>query len=41
VARPELIDSKKFGRTAAANLGFTIDAFTTLEEALQWLHRVK
>jgi hypothetical protein len=41
VARPELIDPRKFGRTAAANLGFTIDAFTTLEEALQWLHRAK
>src|SRR5215813_1539689 len=33
VARPEMIDPQKFGRTAAANVGFIIDVFKTEEEA--------
>jgi hypothetical protein len=41
VARPELIDHKKFGRTVAANIGFIADVFTTLEAALLWLHCAK
>jgi hypothetical protein len=37
VARPEMIDPRKFGTTVAANRGFTADAFTTEEDALNWL----
>lgn len=37
LARPELIDQQKFGRTVAANVGFIADVFTTLPEALLWL----
>lgn len=41
VARSEMIDTQKFGTTVAANRGFTADAFTTEEDALIWLERVK
>jgi hypothetical protein len=41
VTRPEMIDSRKFGVIVAANRGFTADAFTTEEDALIWLERVK
>ena len=41
VARPELIDPQKFGRTVAANVGFNADVFTTEEEALAWLQGEK
>lgn len=37
VARPEMIDPRKFGSTVAANVGFIADVFTTEEEALNWL----
>lgn len=37
VARPELIDARKFGITTARNLGFRADVFTTTAEALEWL----
>jgi hypothetical protein len=41
VARPEMIDHQKFGTTVADNVGFFADAFTTEEDALIWLLRVK
>jgi len=41
VARPELIDHEKFGRTVAANIGFVTDVFTTEQEALLWLQGIK
>jgi hypothetical protein len=41
VVRPEMIDQQKFGSTVAANIGFVADAFTTEEDALTWLWRVK
>jgi hypothetical protein len=37
VARPEMIDSGKFGVTVAANNNFTADAFTSTAEAMAWL----
>jgi hypothetical protein len=37
VSRPEMIDSRKFGITVAANNNFTAEAFTSREEALAWL----
>jgi hypothetical protein len=41
VARPEMIDPKKFGATVALNLGFASDVFTSEEAALTWLRRVE
>ena len=41
VVRPERFDPRKFSTTVAANRGFTADAFTTEEEALNWLQGVK
>jgi len=41
VARPELIDPEKFGRTVAANIGFATEVFTTEQEALLWLQGIK
>jgi hypothetical protein len=41
VARPEIIDPRKFGTTVANNIGFKADIFTTEEDALIWLERVK
>src|SRR5262245_19036923 len=41
LARPEMIDPQKFGRTVAANVGFTADVFTTEEDALNWLQRTQ
>jgi hypothetical protein len=41
VTGPEMVDRKKFGVTVAANFGLAGDVFTTEEEALIWLHRVK
>ncbi len=40
VARPEMIDPRKFGVTVAANFGLVGNVFTTEEEALIWLHCV-
>jgi hypothetical protein len=37
VVRPERFDPRKFSITVAANRGFTVDAFTTEEDALKWL----
>jgi hypothetical protein len=37
LARPEMIDPQKFGRTVAANVGFIANVFTTEEDALNWL----
>jgi hypothetical protein len=37
VARPEMIDSRKFGITVAANNNFTAEAFTSTAEAMAWL----
>lgn len=37
VARPEMIDQRKFGVTVAANRGLVADVFTTEEEAVAWL----
>lgn len=37
VARPEMIDQRKFGVTVAANRGLVADVFTTEEEAVGWL----
>lgn len=37
VARPEMIDARKFGITVAANNNFTAEAFTSKPEALAWL----
>ena len=46
VTRPEMVDSekvdlRKIGITAAAEIGLTADIFTTEEDALSWLERVK
>jgi hypothetical protein len=41
LVRPEMIDHQKFGNTVAANAGFAADTFTTEEDALTWLCRVK
>jgi hypothetical protein len=41
VARPEMIDPRKFGTIVAANVGFIADTFTTEEDALIWLERGK
>jgi hypothetical protein len=37
VAKPEMIDPKKFGVTVAKNRGLNADVFTTEAEALAWL----
>jgi hypothetical protein len=37
VARPEMIDSRKFGVTVAVNRGLVGDVFASEEEALAWL----
>jgi hypothetical protein len=37
VLRDDFIDPQKFGVTAAANAGLTGEAFTTEEEAVEWL----
>jgi hypothetical protein len=39
VARPEIINHRKFGTTVAENIGFKADIFTTEENALIWLER--
>jgi hypothetical protein len=39
VARPELIDPRKFGVTVAANSGLETEVFVTEAEALQWMER--
>jgi len=41
VARPEMIDYRKFGVTVAANRGFTADIFASEDEALVWLQHVE
>jgi len=46
LTRPDMIDSekvdpRKIGITVAAEIGFTADVFTTEEDALNWLERVK
>jgi len=41
VIGPEMIDARKFGSTVAANVGFVADIFTTEEDALIWLRRIK
>lgn len=38
VARPEMIDQRKFGVTVAANRGLVADVFTTEAEAVAWLN---
>lgn len=40
-APPELIDARKFGVTAAHNLGLRLEVFTTAAPALDWLLRQK
>jgi hypothetical protein len=37
VARPEMIDPKKFGVAVANSAGMTTDVFTTEDEAVAWL----
>jgi hypothetical protein len=37
VARPEFINPDKFGVTAGANVGLTLNVFSTEESALAWL----
>jgi hypothetical protein len=37
VAPPQMIDSRKFGVTVAANNNQTADVFTSATEALAWL----
>lgn len=37
VARPEMIDHKKFGVTVAANHGFIANIFVSEDKALAWL----
>jgi hypothetical protein len=39
VAKPQMIDSQKFGITVAANAGILADIFKTEEEALAWLRK--
>lgn len=41
VARPEMIDPKKFGVTVARNRGFISDVFASEEEAAAWLQSLK
>ncbi len=41
VARPEMIDPQKFGVTVAYNRGLIGDVFTSKEEALAWLEKIK
>jgi len=41
VARPEMIDSQKFGVTVAANNCFIADIFASEDEALAWLKRAE
>ena len=46
VSRPEMIDSekvepRKIGRTIGAEIGLTVDIFTTEEDALRWFEDVK
>jgi hypothetical protein len=36
-----MIDPQKFGTTVAANFDFTADVFTTEQDAMIWLERVK
>ncbi len=40
VARPEMIDSEKFGVTVGLNRGLKSDVFTSEEEALAWLQSI-
>lgn len=40
VARPEMIDFRKFGATVAANNGFIAEIFASEDEALAWLQNV-
>jgi len=37
----EKVDLRKIGITVAPEIGFTADVFTTEEDALSWLERVK
>lgn len=39
VARPEMIDPRKFGVIVAGNAGLVADVFAAEEEALAWLQR--
>jgi len=41
VARPEMIDSRKFGVTVAANNNFIANIFSSEDEALTWLQSLK
>lgn len=41
VARPEMIDPRKFGVTVAANHGLIADVFESEDEALAWLLSAK
>jgi hypothetical protein len=41
VVKPERFDTRKFSTTVAANRGFTVDTFTTEEDALKWLESLK
>ncbi len=41
VTRPEFIDPRKFGRIVASNADFIAEVFTTDDEALTWLRRLK
>ncbi len=40
VARPEMIDPKKFGIAVAESAGLRSDVFATEEEAFAWLRRL-